>query len=331
MKGRNYYLDVVRIIACLMVVMMHSPVAIKEGESSLIPSIISILMLPCNGLFFMTSGALLLDTEMVYCEFLKKHFLRIGCPLIIWSIVYVLVDAVFFDVSKEYSIKQLLWIPFHYVNSNNTLWFMYALGACYFIVPIIAPWLRNATKKELNIVLFLWIFSNGISMITFYLGIPESGNLSIYYYFGGFIGYLVLGWYMNKYDCSLLQIIISFVFAILFYVVVRIQAPQNWSEICYSHSSTICFSFGLFGMIKKLASKEYSEKTQRVLYSLSGSSFGVYLIHVLFLSKIIKNTDLLSGFSVESAIAIRWLLTVVVCFSIIYILKKIPFSKYVVG
>ena len=31
MKERIVYLDIIRIVACLMVILMHSPVALKEG------------------------------------------------------------------------------------------------------------------------------------------------------------------------------------------------------------------------------------------------------------------------------------------------------------
>lgn len=56
--NRDNSLDILRIVACMMVIMMHSPVPLAEGKSPLLGAI-SYLMAPCNGLFFMASGALL--------------------------------------------------------------------------------------------------------------------------------------------------------------------------------------------------------------------------------------------------------------------------------
>ena len=58
-KERIIYLDYLRCIACLMVILMHSPMP-NLGTNSLILSAISYLSAPCIGLFFMVSGALLL-------------------------------------------------------------------------------------------------------------------------------------------------------------------------------------------------------------------------------------------------------------------------------
>lgn len=59
MKQRQIHLDILRIIACLMVVLMHSPM-LRSDASGLLYSGCYYLTSPCIGLFFMVSGALLL-------------------------------------------------------------------------------------------------------------------------------------------------------------------------------------------------------------------------------------------------------------------------------
>ena len=112
MKERIVYLDIIRIVACLMVILMHSPVALKEGETSVLPGLISVLMLPCNGLFFMTSGALLFGSGMTWDKFMKKRLSRIVWPTVIWSVVYVLVDA----YKLNYSSHDTIHICFKAIN-----------------------------------------------------------------------------------------------------------------------------------------------------------------------------------------------------------------------
>lgn len=58
-KRREISLDVIRLIACLMIVLMHSPMP-GCGSSGMVLSGISYLTAPGIGLFFMVSEALLL-------------------------------------------------------------------------------------------------------------------------------------------------------------------------------------------------------------------------------------------------------------------------------
>lgn len=61
---RLLYLDIIRLIACLMVIVMHAPmpgVAAETHGAFLVQS--SYLTAPCVPLFFMVSGALLLPCK----------------------------------------------------------------------------------------------------------------------------------------------------------------------------------------------------------------------------------------------------------------------------
>lgn len=68
MKERDYQLDLLRTIACLMVVFMHSPNP-RSGLESMECVGISLFTAPCIGLFFMVRGALLLTVRMSYLIF----------------------------------------------------------------------------------------------------------------------------------------------------------------------------------------------------------------------------------------------------------------------
>lgn len=64
MKQRDLSLDIIRILACALVVMMHSPIP-SDNADGLILSSISYFTAPCIGLFFMVSGALLLPPPLL--------------------------------------------------------------------------------------------------------------------------------------------------------------------------------------------------------------------------------------------------------------------------
>ena len=59
MKNRVFYLDIIRIFACIMIIAMHAPIP-NTGLDSYVLSSISMLTASGIGLFVMVSGALLL-------------------------------------------------------------------------------------------------------------------------------------------------------------------------------------------------------------------------------------------------------------------------------
>lgn len=59
MKQRLINLDILRILACIMVIVMHSPIP-REDSNSVLYFGTSYFTTPCIGLFFMVSGALIL-------------------------------------------------------------------------------------------------------------------------------------------------------------------------------------------------------------------------------------------------------------------------------
>lgn len=64
MKQRDLSLDLLRIVACVMVVMMHSPIP-SDNSDGIILSSLSYFTAPCIGLFFMVSGALILPPQLL--------------------------------------------------------------------------------------------------------------------------------------------------------------------------------------------------------------------------------------------------------------------------
>lgn len=71
MRQRDVSLDIIRIVACVFVVAMHSPMP-SDNANGVFLVALSYFIAPCIGLFFMVSGALLLPVKEEYPTFLKK-------------------------------------------------------------------------------------------------------------------------------------------------------------------------------------------------------------------------------------------------------------------
>lgn len=73
MKQRDFSLDMLRIVACVMVVLMHSPIP-SDSANGMILSSLSYFTAPCIGLFFMVSGALILPPPLLLRAIQHCHF-----------------------------------------------------------------------------------------------------------------------------------------------------------------------------------------------------------------------------------------------------------------
>lgn len=320
--NRDNSLDILRIVACMMVIMMHSPVPLAEGKSPLLGAI-SYLMAPCNGLFFMASGALLFGRGLPFGQFLKKRLGRIVWPVCAWSVVYILINK------KIGWVEQLLWVPFYRTDACGYLWFMYAptLPKTFsvHVDSISSAKVLLSAQGNSNLA----VLASLLPIITVYLNIPAFDEHSAWYYFGGFFGYFLLGWYTNQNHFTWTQIATAFVCSVLLMVVSYKQSGLGVNVNCYLHPYVILLSFVVFASIKKLFA-QYHPKSN-VLVSLSSCTFGVYLIHSLLLNTFLKQQDILNELPIELGILSRWGLTVLIGFSIMLLLRKIPGHKYLIG
>ncbi len=144
----------------------------------------------------MVSGALLLPIKGSGIEFLKKRFAKIAGPTIFWSIFYIACKY-FFEGTNDGIIKSILSIPFS-PQGHGVMWFMYTLAGLYLIAPILSAWLERTSKKEIELYLLIWGLTTCYPLIRLFLT-TQTGETGILYYFSGFVGYFLLGYYLRKY------------------------------------------------------------------------------------------------------------------------------------
>ena len=98
-SNRIYYMDILRVIACLCVVMIHtcgSFVTKEYGSVNYwIGNVLDSISRVAVPLFIMISGALLLDENYDYSVGkIKKHIKKMILFFVFWSVVYCLVYEV---------------------------------------------------------------------------------------------------------------------------------------------------------------------------------------------------------------------------------------------
>ena len=200
MKERNYQLDILRCIACLMVILMHTP-GPHMGLVNYACVGNNMLTEPCIGLFFMVSGALLLPVKLSYRDFLVRRMSKVLWPTLVFTAFYIIVKLAYGEMVVSDLPRVICSIPFA-PQGHGVLWFMYTLTGMYLLAPVITPFLEKASKRELHFVLLLWLISLTLTSLNHYLDVRVD-ETSTFHSFSGYAGYFVLGYYLQKYPIRL--------------------------------------------------------------------------------------------------------------------------------
>ncbi len=349
MKQRELSMDVLRVIACFLVIWQHiseyyyiSPGGLPVRESSTyIIGYITSLDRCCVGLFIIISGYFLLPMKGSTSDFFKKRFTRIVWPFIFWSVIY----AIYFFIRRGDTATQCLTNIAHiFVNFGTELghmWFVYMLVGLYLLVPIISPWLQIVSKKTLQIYLGIWIIASSLPYI--HLIYPEIWGECFWnptpmlYYFTGFGGYFILGYYLREYGCpqrivSIFLIIIGYLITALVYNS-RIETAESVSSLELSwgecNSNVIIIAIGIYGFIRSFKWEGKNIFTQFITDNAK-KGYGIYLAHVLVLTELAKIfVGKLDSLLIE--VPLIAILTFIITYFLIKVLSYVPLSKYWLG
>lgn len=222
--NRNYNLDLIRIIACFMVIMVHVRSFYTYDSSGVMYTFSSFYLTavrPCVPLFIIISGAVLLPLKDAIRDHLKKRFSKVGIPMGIWMVIYAFLPfpislygwSPVYEFSPaadapllERAIYNISMIPVTFTGETCHFWFLYIILGLYLFMPIISPWIASATRNHFLYFLTLWGMTLFIPYVQFF-GIHQfqgqcdwNLDFSMTYYFAGYLGYLVLGCFLLRYN-----------------------------------------------------------------------------------------------------------------------------------
>lgn len=332
MKSRIFYLDVIRILACVMIVSMHAPIP-NTGLNSYILSADSLLTAPGIGLFIMVSGALLLPVNIPTKHFLKKRIEKIAFPTLFWTFFYMLMRwyDYGFEVSEMW--RSLLSIPFS-SQFCDVLWFMYMLTGLYLLAPILSPWLKQTSKRELEFYLLLWAITLCYPYIRDYVGVNES-HTGILYYFGGYVGYFLLGYYLRTYMKvwviwkSLILLLIPLSIASILKIQ---QIPVRFYDSFWYLSLLVAMmSAAWFALVKRVDIVYNSaSRLHRGIALVSNCCFGIYLIHIFVMRSVIWEWTWLYDMGFMQILLVT-ILTFFGSLGMIWLISYLPGAEYIIG
>jgi surface polysaccharide O-acyltransferase-like enzyme len=285
-----------RATAMIMVVILHAaaPLLYQLGKMPLTDwmtgNIYDSLMRACVPLFFMISGHLLLGKDEALSLFLKKRASKILVPLAFWSVLYLLWKLYFegVKVSLASGLVSALFTPSYF-----HLWFVYAIAGLYLAIPIIRKFTACASNGQLTYFVGIWFFTCSLlPLIERTLDLSSRYDLQL---FGGYLGYMVLGCLLGKLEYRNIHAAISALVILISWFVtaygthhLSVAAGAFQSEYYGYFAPAVALAaaaqFILFKQLFGRSSAGDATRLNQAVISLSTLSFGIYLIHALYLS-----------------------------------------------
>ncbi len=366
MKKHIVFLDYLRVIACLMVMVVHAcepfylggeGLHIASSWNAIWTTAIDSAMRACIALFVMASAYLLFPVTKPTGQFFARRFSRVVIPFLIWMCIY----NWRFDGSWG---KLLFNFPMEIIGGH--LWFVPMLCGLYLIMPLLSPWAEKVSARELRGWIGVWALTTTFPYLRalwgHLFGAPSFGavpylygecpwsGFGMFHYVSGFFGYMLLGFYMRKFasewswrrtlSCAVPLWIVGYAIVFLpFFVRIPsvagypVDAPYATAvslEVSWDFVSTgvAMTALAYFLVIRKFTSD--GAFYRRLIRPLSDASYGTYLIHMLVLAEVCKWMN--ENLTAPLAIAGTALTTFIITSILSMVLRRIPkVGKYLCG
>lgn len=345
-KNRVLYFDLLNIFATIAVVYLHCNGTVhtySEGRSWAASLVVEVIFFWAVPIFFMLTGAKTLNyrKKRDTSTFLKSRMMRIFFPFLVWSAILFIVrfSGIFFPTNPNVPFTLGGFADALMTNTiEPTYWFFFSMFAVTLSVPVLSL-LADQKKILWYMVGCVFLFTSVAPYVFHFIGVPWNADINISVA-SGYIMYVVLGWLLADKDFELTnrQLRLLYVAGALClalrygYTYFSSTALGQVDRLFFNYMSFVAVipSVALF-MCFKNNEPRFSglAKHQKLITTISGASFGVYLIHKLVLDNLVCGVF---GISMSSIIlrTIGPLAIFIVCTLVVLGLKKIPYLEKIV-
>lgn len=347
-KERIFYFDQIRALAIVFVVMIHICNSFMKAHAIgtvgwMIPSLTKGFCIIAVPLFLMISGALLLNKDYELKDYLSRRFIRLILPVIFWGVFFILLKVYLANYTLNIIpiYEMVLWFL------DEGYWFSWMMISMYLFIPIINSFIKEFGFKGIEYFLAIWF----IYLVLFSFNIYPLWQIDLSN-FAGYIGFFVLGYYINNKDFNLSS---KTMYLLGLLICLTFFAINLYLRIFTLYHGVLIERMGLFGMLqasgmflfikyfavysennlKSISNKIYSFFKDSVIgkltFSISICSYGIYLTHYYFLHIGLNwiNKNIFHIFSVNPIKGMPLILVIIVLLSwiLVLLISKIPHLK----
>lgn len=347
-SARVAYADLIRLIAILMVVLIHTasplfnvlPTDSSDFAVSVLLDSIAHAGVP---LFVMVSGIFLLDEKrpMSVHRAISHYALPLVGLYFFWSVLYAAANKVAIPLLFENAAangEMLKTFGVAVLEGAYHMWYLPMMAGLYLITPLLRTFVRQDSRHLVRWFLVLvfalrFVLPTGIRLVAEWTGLDFSVAYSSFELLTGweYPAYYVAGWYITNIRPE--RATRRQVYAVGILSLVAMFGLTRWlsayrgepiKQLMEQKSLFCCvYAVALFALI---AWEGQSMKPSALLTRLSALSFGVYIIHVE-VQQLYKQFIPYEDGSVLVYILTQWLIVTAVSFAAAWVLSKIPLLK----
>ena len=338
MSYEKNYISILNVLACIGVVILHTFETGYTSDANFVFEVLIRAIAYCAvPVFFMITGATLIDYRERYDTktFFKKRLLKVIIPLIIWSIIYFIIN--FFK--GKFSINDLsfkfVFEYFFLVKTNPIFWFFVVIIGIYLAIPVISLIPQESRRKAFSyIIIITFVFNQFLPDLLYHLNLNYNYDLKFPLTYSGWISFIFIGYYIDKYEIVKKHRVIIYVLGIIGFltmVVPTIFISYHKNESCswfdeYYDAPCVLYSASVFLFFKsKINNNQIVTKIMPFFNFVAPTTLGIYVLHIAI-------RDFLRYFYTYSYFGMNLVLTLsilTICFIVVKIVQKIPGLRHI--
>ncbi|CEX10906.1 acyltransferase [Streptococcus pneumoniae] len=328
-KNRNINLDLLKVLACVGVVLLHTTMGgFKETGSWNLLAYLYYLGTYSIPLFFMVNGYLLLGKREITYLYILQKVKWILITVSSWSFIVWLFKRDFTTNPIKKIVGSLIQRGYFF-----QFWFFGALILIYLCLPILRQFLNSKRSYLYSLSLLMTIglifeLSNILLQMPIQTYVIQTFRLwtwFFYYLLGGYIAQFTIEEIESRFKnwMKIVSILLLLISPIILFFIAKTIYHNLFAEYFYDTLFVKVSTLGIFLTILMLT---LNENRRESIVSLSNQTMGVFIIHTY----IMKVWEKVLGFNFVGAYLFFALFTLSVSFIIVGMLMKIPYFNRIV-
>ena len=328
-KTRNINLDLIKVLACIGVVLLHTTMGgFKETGSWNLLTYLYYLGTYSIPLFFMVNGYLLLGKKEITYPYILQKVKWILTIVSLWTIIVWLFKRDFTVNPIKKIIGSLLQKGYF-----SQFWFFGALILIYLCLPILRKFL-NSKRSYLYILSFFVATGLIFELVNIILQMPLQSYVIQTFRLWTWFFYYILGGLIAQFDKEFIKkgikrwmkiasVLLMLISPLILFFLAKTIYHNLFAEYFYDILFVKIVSLGIFLTVLTLSLEENKSKW---IVTLSNQTMGVFIVHTY----VIKVLEKLLGFSYTGAYLLFPILTLCVSLIVVSLLMKIPYFNRIV-